>query len=258
MIHDVILNSSKKYFVSVVSPVLAGSVKRILQAYMHLHMHGGVEQSTHTPADLAAACICTLMTRVISTMTGVHADLVTQSSTEWSWRCARGGSDCRSRSHIHSGARWRDAVVDKVLFPAQFFISSIAAVKFRLLCDSQSEGVWSMALKKNWTHLVNLVCFIVLWVSPDQVGPMSSFQRNFNFWSYSFPLVLHYFNPSLSWIKIRIMRLISIRWHPCLRKFGIREESIRALNHDVAELPPYLLGEGQRLCIIPNSCNTNL
>lgn len=132
---EFVLNSSKKCFVSIIQ--WNWSWKRIPQAYMYLQKHGGVEQWTHVPADLAAACICTLMTRVISTMTGgVHADLVTQSSAEGSWRFARGGSDCRSRSHIHSGARWRDAVVDQVLFPAHSLIS----ILYR--CSEISTPLW--------------------------------------------------------------------------------------------------------------------
>ena len=42
------------------------------------------------------------------------------------------------------------------------------------------------------------------------------------------------------------------------RKFGMSTEAIYALNYDVAGTPPELLGAGQPLCIIPNSCYTNV
>uniref|UniRef100_A0A7S1MZ16 LysM domain-containing protein n=1 Tax=Hemiselmis andersenii TaxID=464988 RepID=A0A7S1MZ16_HEMAN len=42
------------------------------------------------------------------------------------------------------------------------------------------------------------------------------------------------------------------------RKFGMSTEAMYQLNYDIAQTPPELLGAGQQLCIIPNSCATNV
>jgi len=42
------------------------------------------------------------------------------------------------------------------------------------------------------------------------------------------------------------------------RKFGMTTDAIFSMNYDVSGTPPELLGAGQKLCIIPNSCATNM